>query len=118
MRFLVDECVGPTVALWLREQGHEIFSVFDQARGIDDDTIIRKAFVEDWILFTGDKGFGEKVYRQGYQHKGVVLLRLEDERAQSQIKIIRQLLAGHAQHLKDAFVVVTEKSVRFAQSSQ
>ena len=33
MRFLVDECTGPKVAVWLRDQGHEIFSVFDEARG-------------------------------------------------------------------------------------
>lgn len=43
MRFLVDECTGPTVAHWLREQGHEVFSVYDDARGIDDDQIIQKA---------------------------------------------------------------------------
>ena len=44
MRFLVDECTGPAVAAWLREQNHEVFSVFDEARGLDDDEIIRKAF--------------------------------------------------------------------------
>jgi len=32
MRFLVDECTGPTVAAWLREQNHDVFSVVDGAR--------------------------------------------------------------------------------------
>lgn len=32
MRFLVDESTGPWVAQWLRERGHEVFSVFEQAR--------------------------------------------------------------------------------------
>jgi predicted nuclease of predicted toxin-antitoxin system len=27
MRFLVDECIGPTVARWLRAQGHTVFSI-------------------------------------------------------------------------------------------
>jgi hypothetical protein len=27
MRFLVDECTGVVVARWLRDQGHEVFSV-------------------------------------------------------------------------------------------
>jgi len=27
MRFLVDENAGPSVAGWLRRQGHEVFSV-------------------------------------------------------------------------------------------
>lgn len=50
MRFLVDECVGPSVANWLRYQSHNVFSVYDEARGMDDDTIIQKADMEDWIL--------------------------------------------------------------------
>jgi predicted nuclease of predicted toxin-antitoxin system len=50
MRFLVDECTGVVVARWLRDQGHEVFSVYEQARGIDDDEIIQKAFAENWIL--------------------------------------------------------------------
>jgi predicted nuclease of predicted toxin-antitoxin system len=29
MRFLVDECTGPAVARWLREQGHDVFSVLN-----------------------------------------------------------------------------------------
>ena len=46
MRFLVDECTGPGVARWLREQGHEVFSVYDEARGLSDDLIIQKAYDE------------------------------------------------------------------------
>ena len=30
LKFLVDECTGPSVARWLREQGHEVFSVYEQ----------------------------------------------------------------------------------------
>jgi predicted nuclease of predicted toxin-antitoxin system len=86
MRFLVDECTGPKVARWLREQGHEVFSVYDEARGVEDETIIRKAFAESWILITNDKDFGEKVYKERRQHKGVVFLRLEDERAANKIE--------------------------------
>jgi hypothetical protein len=46
MRFLVDECTGPAVARWLRQQNHDVFSVYEQARGMDDDRIIQKAFDE------------------------------------------------------------------------
>jgi uncharacterized protein with PIN domain len=31
MRFLVDECTGPAVAKWLREQGHDVVSVYDES---------------------------------------------------------------------------------------
>ena len=114
MRFLVDESTGPTVAHWLHKHKHEIFSVYDQMRGMEDVDIITKAFSEDWILITNDKDFGEKVYRELYQHKGVILLRLKDERASVKIETIRKLLEKYADQLVDNFVVVTETRIRFA----
>lgn len=72
MRFIVDECTGPMVARWLREQGHELFSVYDEARGMKDDSIIEKALTESWVLITNDKDFGEKVHKERRSHRGVV----------------------------------------------
>jgi len=114
MRFLVDECAGPSIAEWLRERGHEVFSVYDLARGMDDDDIVCKAFEENWIIITNDKDFGEKVYRDRKLHRGVILLRLEDERASSKIKVMSRILDSYKDQLIEQFVVVTEKSVRFA----
>ena len=92
MRFLIDEYTGPAVASWLRDHNHDVFSVFDEARGMDDDAIITKALHENRILITNDKDFGDKVYRDGRLHKGVILLRLEDERPSSEIRILTRLL--------------------------
>jgi predicted nuclease of predicted toxin-antitoxin system len=114
MRFLVDESTGPAVAEWLRENGHEVFSVFNEARGMQDGDIIQKTFRDYWILMTNDKDFGEKVYRERQPHRGVILLRLEDERAFVKIEVIRRLLETYADKLSGSFVVVTETSVRFA----
>jgi len=114
MRFIVDECTGPFVAHWLREQGHDVFSVYEEARGMVDNDTINKAFTESRILITNDKDFGEKVYRERLQHKGVVLLRLDDERSINKIEIIRQLLKSYADQLIDSFITVTETQVRFA----
>ena len=114
MRFLVDESTGPAVAEWLTTNGHEVFSVYESARGMHDNDIVRKAFDENWILITNDKDFGEQVYRERKPHHGIVLLRLEDERTRSKIEILKRLLNSHADSLPEQFVVVTEKSVRFA----
>ena len=116
MRFLVDECTGPAVARWLRDQSHEVFSVYEEARGMVDDEILDKAYSEDWIVITNDKDFGEKVYRDKQPHHGVVFLRLQDERSASKIDAIEKLLDGYDDRLADAFVVVTETQVRFGQT--
>ena len=118
MRFLVDECTGPKVAQWLRDHQHEVFSVYDDARGLDDSAILNMAFSENWILITNDRDFGEKVFRERQPHRGVVFLRLLDERPASKIDAIRRLLESHADQLTDRFVVVTESHVRFSNSSK
>jgi predicted nuclease of predicted toxin-antitoxin system len=114
MRFLVDENAGPSVAGWLRRQGHEVFSVYEAARGVDDEQILQKAFVEHWIIITSDKDFGEKIYREQWPHRGVVLLRLDDERVANKTAVIQRLLENYSDRLADTFVVVTESRVRFA----
>ena len=46
MRFIVDECTGPGVSRWLSENGYEVFSVYEEARGATDEAIIQKAVEE------------------------------------------------------------------------
>ena len=112
MRFLVDACAGPNVALWLKSQNHEVFSVYDQAKELDDNAIIDKAFNEKWILITLDKDFGEKVFRDKKLHQGVILLRLDDERPVIKIEVLNKLINIFGDKLKNLFVVSTEKKVR------
>ncbi len=113
MRFLVDECTGPAVARWLLKRGYEVFSVYDKGRGMTDEEVIRKANDEGWVLVTNDKDFGEKVYRERRPHKGVILLRLEDERAKIKIRVLARLLEQYGERIEGRFVVVSEKGVRF-----
>jgi predicted nuclease of predicted toxin-antitoxin system len=65
MRFLVDECAGPALAHWLQAQGHDVYSVFDLARGAHDDEILQHAFAENRILITTDKDFGKRSIASG-----------------------------------------------------
>jgi len=116
MRFLVDECTGPAVAAWLSDQGYEVFSVFDEARGIADDEVLHKAYTEYWVIVTNDKDFGEMIYRERRAHHGVILIRLEDERAANKIAVLKHLLEQYADCIEERFVVVTDHGVRFARS--
>lgn len=94
-------------------QGHEVYSVYEETRGTDDNEILRKAFVEGWIFITSDKDFGEKIFRERRPHRGIVLLRLEDERSVNKIETLQRLLKYHAAQVPSNFVVVTEQKVRF-----
>jgi hypothetical protein len=36
MQFMVDECTGPGVSRWLREQGYDVVCIYETARGLGD----------------------------------------------------------------------------------
>jgi predicted nuclease of predicted toxin-antitoxin system len=102
------------LARWLKQQGHDVFSVYDQARGIGDDMVIEIAQIERRILITNDRGFGDKVFRERRPHHGVVFVRLAEERAVHNIRVLDQLISQQKDALSDRFVVATESRVRFA----
>ena len=114
MRFLIDECTGSKVAKWLRDANYEVFSVFDEARGMTDDEVLTKAFAENWVLITNDKDFGEMIFRERRGHHGIIFLRLDDERAANKIQVLEKLLENYAEKLPERFVTVTETKVRIA----
>jgi predicted nuclease of predicted toxin-antitoxin system len=81
MKFIVDECTGPTVAKWLAIEGHDVISISPDRKGISDKEILKIAVSEERILITNDKDFGELIFKNNHSHCGVILLRLSDETA-------------------------------------
>ena len=76
--------------------------------------IVERANNEKRILITNDKDFGEKIFRDNKPHKGVILLRLEDERAPSKIAAVRKLISNYSEQLNNNYIVATENRVRIA----
>lgn len=99
-------------ARWLRQLQHDVLSIYEEARGLDDDGVLQKAVADDRILITNDKDFGEMIFRERKPHKGVILLRLEDERTVNKIKVLKRLLEQYTDQFVGNFVVATEATVR------
>ena len=112
MKFLIDECVGLSVANWLKEQGYDAVSVYDIGIGISDDEVLQKAFSGNRILITCDKDFGEMIFKGKRQHSGVIFLRLENEKPSHKSLVLKNLLERYPQDLFGNFVVVSEGMVR------
>jgi predicted nuclease of predicted toxin-antitoxin system len=111
MRFVVDECTGPPVAQWLRNQGHDAISIFDDARGADDDHVLSLAYNDGRVLITSDKDFGELIFRDHRPHHGVILLRLNNPSAANSITAPERLFLQN-QPLIAQFIVVTDAGIR------
>lgn len=97
-------------------QGHDVFSAYEEARRATDQDLLKLAAAENRVLITNDSDFGKLIYREKRPHRGVVFLRLADERVGSKIAVLDSLLSDYADRLAGSFVVASESVVRFAGS--
>ena len=112
MKFIVDECVGLSVVRWIREENLDVISVFEEFPGARDKEVLKKAVLDERILITSDKDFGEMIFRNQECHCGVILLRLINERPEFKIKVLQHVLIHYAEKLEGNFVVATEATVK------
>jgi predicted nuclease of predicted toxin-antitoxin system len=112
MKFLVDECIGTSMLACLRDAGHDAASVVEVMPQATDEDILRRAVSEGRIVVTNDKDFGELVYRSGWEHCGVVLLRLRDEQAENRVRVMKSVLEIVGERLQDHYTVATETGIR------
>ncbi len=103
MRFLVDRCAGRRLAAWLREQGHDVAESRERGPDPGDRVLLEWAAVEDRVLVTMDKDFGEFIFTEGASHAGLV--RLPDVPAERRIALMRRVLADYEGELSAGSVV-------------
>ena len=112
MRFLADENLDAQIVLGLREAGHDVLYVVEMVRGISDEEVLSIAQSERAVVVTADKDFGELVFRRGFTHHGVLLVRLhgwsEDDKAAAVVNLVARVGSG----LDLAFTVLDEHGVR------
>ena len=108
----MDESTGASVVAYLRREGHDAEAVVERMPGATDSAIMDWALSEQRILITNDKDFGEMVFRSGWAHRGVVLLRLRDERVENKVWVVKAVLAQVGERLHNRYVVATESGIR------
>lgn len=112
MNLVADESVEQDIVARLRADGHDVLYVAELAPSITDDAVLDEANVRTALLVTGDKDFGELVYRLGRVHGGVVLARLAGLSAAAKAEIVARVLRDHEAELPGAFSVITPGAVR------
>jgi predicted nuclease of predicted toxin-antitoxin system len=112
VNLVADESVEQDIVARLRADGHDVLYVAELAPSITDDAVLDEANVRTALLVTGDKDFGELVYRLGRVHGGVVLARLAGLSAAAKAEIVARVLRDHEAELPGAFSVITPGAVR------
>ena len=112
LKFLIDVGVGKKVELFLREQGHDIKTVRTIDPQMPDEEIIHLASLEDRMIITMDKDFGELVYHSAMKHHGVLLLRLEDATGFEKQEVVANILAKYSTEIVNCFCVFQNAKLR------
>lgn len=113
MRFLIDRCAGSRLAVWLRQQGHDVVEARKIGPDPGDRALLEMAAKERRILITIDQDFGEFIFSENAQHAG--LIRLPDVPAEKRIALVESILSSRtAEILEQSVVTVRGGRVRIS----
>jgi predicted nuclease of predicted toxin-antitoxin system len=112
VNFIVDVGVGKSVEKWLANQGYKVVPVREINPEMEDYEILSLAIIEDAIIITMDKDFGELIYKEKMEHRGVLLLRLDDAVAEEKLAVIQSLFPENAENIKSNFAVYQSGKLR------
>jgi len=112
LKFLVDVGVGRQVERYLQTQGYDTKTVRAIDCRMSDQDIIRFAVLENRMVITMDKDFGELVYHSGMEHSGILLLRLEDATGSEKVQVMAEILAKYSLQIPHKFCVFQNGKLR------
>ncbi len=96
---------------WLRSAGHDALETEDLGPDPGDEALLRLAEVQNRIVITIDKDFGELIYRDRQPHAG--LIRLPDVSPFQRIDMVEEIISRYPQELENrAIVTVRGESIR------
>jgi predicted nuclease of predicted toxin-antitoxin system len=110
----VDEDLPKSVATLLRERGYEAVSVIEQGLGgCKDADLWQIAQAEKRFLVTADKGFADIRTYPPESHRGVMLLRPDQDGIHPILRLLEQTLEKYdLDSLAGTVTVVTPRGVR------
>lgn len=112
MNLLADESVDAPIVGRLRSDGHEVTYVAEMSPSITDEEVLGNANRSQSYLLTGDKDFGELVFRLARLSRGVILVRLSGLSPALKASIVSEAIRGHEKEMTGAFTVISAGMVR------
>lgn len=112
IKFLIDESVEYRVVIYLRSQGFDVASISEENPSILDSEVLGKAFTQDRILITNDKGFSRLIFKEKQKSRGVILIRLPDFITEEKIFRLAQVIKSKNRNLSKVFTTIAEKQFR------
>jgi predicted nuclease of predicted toxin-antitoxin system len=112
MKIVADESVDFGIILRLRQKSIEVISIAEDNCGIKDDEVLNISLKYNCLLITEDKDFGELTYRLKLEHKGILLVRLNDIPRNERIELVAELIEKHFDEINNNFSVIDKRGLR------
>jgi predicted nuclease of predicted toxin-antitoxin system len=116
MNLLADESVDFPIVESLRADGHTVVAIAELSPSISDDAVLNIANEQNLLLVTGDKDFGELVFRLRRISAGVVLVRLSGLMASTKARIVASAIRQHGDEMAGGFTVIEPNTLRIRRS--
>ena len=93
MRLMIDENMSEVIVTLLRDNGHDVIAIAEDAPQLPDPDVMAWAAQDDRILATHDTDFGELIYRQAHPAPpAVILFRLAGMHPSEIIRLVTHTL--------------------------
>src|SRR5215471_4180158 len=112
MLFLADESCDALIVRTLRSISHNVEYIAEEAPGIKDEDILKRALEDKRILITEDRDFCELVFRDNKPTFGIVLVRIPAQNRLQKAQRIIELVNKYGDQLPGAMATLTAKNIR------
>jgi|APCry1669189034_1035192.scaffolds.fasta_scaffold87612_3 predicted nuclease of predicted toxin-antitoxin system len=112
MKCFVDENIPYAIVRRLRELGNDVLYASETDPAASDTHWLNLAELENRIILTSDKDFGELIFRDRLSTRGIILLRLDDLPLHERITRLDTAWPMIASDSIGKFIVITPTKVR------
>ncbi|MBC7389846.1 MAG: DUF5615 family PIN-like protein [Opitutaceae bacterium] len=109
---LADENIDHQLIEIIRKEGIDVYSVYEQNRGISDESVILLSRNPPRIILTEDKDFGEWVFAHHIEGLSIILLRYHFKNTHQIGDILVNLIKNQSLQLYGYFTTVTVDKIR------
>jgi predicted nuclease of predicted toxin-antitoxin system len=109
-KIVADESVDFRIVTALRNIKLDVYAICEENRSVTDEVVLSIATDQDALLITEDKDFGELVFRLRLPHKGILLVRIEDEK--TKVSRIVETISKNYDELYGRFSVINDNKLR------
>ncbi len=113
MKILADVNVEKPIVDYLVGIDFDVKWIPDYNCMMSDEELLNMANLEDRVLITNDKDFGELVFRQNKIVAGIMLIRMKGYSSYEKVVVISKLFKNYPGKIYNHFVVITKNKLRF-----